>query len=382
MVRVQASPINGFDLSVAQGRLVGMMEHRYPVMLGKDLAGSVEALGAGVDSLTVGDRVFGVVMKPYLGDGSPGELVATPSAFLAKVPDAVDLTVAGALGLAGTAASDAVDAIEAGAGHTVLVAGATGGVGAIAVQLLRALGATVIATAATEDGRALVTRLGAHHSVDHRGDLAAAVRSVQPDGVDAALHLAGDSTTIAELVRPGGRVASTLGFNAEQADRHHRHGDHGQPLRRHPWQARRRRRRRNRAYTRPGRLPPRPGPPGVPRLRRRHHRQTHCHHHIDLTRQRTTTTPVGADIESILPDGQGTWTLDSTGTSAEFYVQRFWGAVTVHGRFERLDGRGTIAPDGAISITVDRTAFGMTWSPLRMAAEDARGVITARSTHA
>src|SRR6266508_758507 len=108
LVRVASSSINGFDLSVASGRLKGMMEHRFPVVLGKDFAGTVETIGAGVDDFAEGDTVFGVLMKPELGDGSFGERVATPAAFAARVPDGVDAATAGALGLAGTAAHDAV----------------------------------------------------------------------------------------------------------------------------------------------------------------------------------------------------------------------------------------------------------------------------------
>src|SRR5205085_4869385 len=77
LVRVASSSINGFDLSVASGRLKGMMEHRFPVVLGKDYAGTVEAVGPGVDDFAEGDTVFGVVMKPDLGDGSFGERIAT-----------------------------------------------------------------------------------------------------------------------------------------------------------------------------------------------------------------------------------------------------------------------------------------------------------------
>src|SRR5438477_3315598 len=126
LVRVTSSSINGFDLSVANGRLKGMMEHRFPVVLGKDFAGTVEATGAGVDGFAEGDAVFGVVMKPELGDGSFGERVATPAAFAARVPDGLDAATSGALGLAGTAAHDAVEAVEPQHGETVLVSGAGG----------------------------------------------------------------------------------------------------------------------------------------------------------------------------------------------------------------------------------------------------------------
>src|SRR3954449_12096822 len=90
-VRVRAASLNGFDLSVANGHLKGMMEHQFPVVLGKDFAGEVDALGEGVEGYAVGDRVFGVVMKATLGDGSFGEYVTVPAAFgLAKLPEGID----------------------------------------------------------------------------------------------------------------------------------------------------------------------------------------------------------------------------------------------------------------------------------------------------
>jgi NADPH:quinone reductase len=219
LVRVAASSINGFDLSVAKGVLKGMMDHRFPVVLGKDFAGTVEGTGPGVDDFTVGDRVFGVIMKPELGHGCFGELVATPAAFAAKVPVGLDMATAGVLGLAGTAAHDAVGAVEPQPGHTVLVSGATGGVGVVALQLLKARGAHVIATAATEEQIAFVRDHGADEVVDYRGDLVAAVRETHPDGIQAALHFAGDAAQLAALVAPNGRLASTLGLRAEQLER-------------------------------------------------------------------------------------------------------------------------------------------------------------------
>src|SRR4051812_49722070 len=78
LVKVQASSVNGFDLSVAGGHVVGMMEHRFPVVLGKDFAGTVEAVGDGVTRFQPGDKVFGVVTKAYLGDGGVGGEVNGP----------------------------------------------------------------------------------------------------------------------------------------------------------------------------------------------------------------------------------------------------------------------------------------------------------------
>ena len=219
LVRVASSSINGFDLSVASGRLKGMMEHRFPVVLGKDFAGTVEAIGPGVDGFAEGDALFGVVIKPELGDGGFGEQIAAPAAFAAKIPDGLDTATAGALGLAGTAAHDAVEAVAPQPGDKVLVSGATGGVGIIAVQLLKARGAYVIATASTDDEIAFVREHGADDVVDYRGDVGAAVREKHPGGADAVLHFAGDAATLAALLSPGGRMASTLGGTSEQLDR-------------------------------------------------------------------------------------------------------------------------------------------------------------------
>ena len=91
----------------------------------------------------------------------------------------------------------------------MLIVGATGGVGTLLVQLAAAGGATVIATGRTEEGRAVLTGLGATHAVDY-SDLTAAVRAVARDGVDAAAHLAGDAAEIAPLIVDGGTLASAL----------------------------------------------------------------------------------------------------------------------------------------------------------------------------
>ncbi|PWR10084.1 NADPH:quinone reductase [Micromonospora acroterricola] len=217
LVKVQASSINGFDLSVAGGHVVGMMEHRFPVVLGKDFAGTVETVGEGVTHFTAGDKVFGVVTKAYLGDGGFGEYVTVPEAIgIAKLPEGVEPAAAGAVGLAGTAAVDALDAAAPQAGETVLISGATGGVGSIAVQLAAASGAKVIATAKPGEEAEFVRSLGAHEVVDHTGDVPAQVREVSPAGVDVIVHLAGDPSTLAELLSEKGRIASTMGFGADQ----------------------------------------------------------------------------------------------------------------------------------------------------------------------
>jgi len=217
LVRVRGSSVNGFDTAVAAGYLAGMMEHRYPLVLGKDFAGTVEAVGDGVTRFAAGDPVFGVVTKPFLGDGGFGEYVTVSDQIgITALPGGLDLATAGALGLAGSAAVDALAAAAAQPGETVLISGATGGVGAIAVQYAAAAGARVIATARPGAETGFVRGLGAHAVVDHTGDLPAQVRALSPAGVDVVLHLAGDGGALAGLLAEKGRLASTLGFGPEQ----------------------------------------------------------------------------------------------------------------------------------------------------------------------
>ncbi|TCO47094.1 NADPH:quinone reductase-like Zn-dependent oxidoreductase [Kribbella antiqua] len=215
LVKVAASSINGFDAATVAGYLQGLMEHRFPLVLGKDFAGTVAALGEGVTGYAVGDQVFGVVMRPFLGTGSLGEYVAVPTAIgLAHIPAGLPIAEAGALGLAGTAALTAIEAADPTDGEDILVVGATGGVGAIAVQYAAARGARVIATARPGAEAELITELtgGKAEIVDYTADLSAQVRALAPNGVAAALHLAGDGQQIADLVADGGRLSSTLGL--------------------------------------------------------------------------------------------------------------------------------------------------------------------------
>jgi NADPH:quinone reductase-like Zn-dependent oxidoreductase len=219
LVAVEAASVNGFDLSVAGGYVWDMMPHEFPVVLGRDFVGIVAGVGDGVEQVAVGDRVAGVIPGVALGSGSFGEYVAVPAASVTGVPSGVDVHSAAAVGLAGVAAHDALNALDLHPGEIVLISGATGGVGSIAVQRAVAAGATVIATARPGHEEEYVRGLGATHAVDYTGDLVAAVHAVAPHGVDKALHAAGDPAAIGKVVRAGGAVASTRGVTAEQLGR-------------------------------------------------------------------------------------------------------------------------------------------------------------------
>src|SRR3954452_23846568 len=135
--------------------------------------------------------------------------------FIAKAPEGMDVTVAGASPLAGITALLAVDALELSDGDTVLIVGATGGVGSLAVQLAARAGAAVVAPALPED-EAYLRELGVSELLPRNADLAATARERHPDGFDAALDLVNYAPDVpATLVKDGGRVASPSGAACE-----------------------------------------------------------------------------------------------------------------------------------------------------------------------
>jgi len=219
LIRVKAAALNGIDNAIAAGMMAQMMPHEYPVVLGRDAAGVVEAVGAGVDHVQIGDEVFGhVLLAPPVQAGTLAEYALLPAAAVVLKPAELDFVTAAALPLAGAAAVAAVDAVDPQPGQVVLVNGASGGVGSYAVQMLAGRGVTVVATGTSEDTERL-SSLGASTVVDFTaGPVAEQVRGTYPEGVDALVNLTGFTADAVPLdaVRSGGRVSTTTGAPDEQ----------------------------------------------------------------------------------------------------------------------------------------------------------------------
>jgi NADPH:quinone reductase-like Zn-dependent oxidoreductase len=213
LIRVRAAGVNPFDWKVADGELKDELEHRFPLILGFDAAGVVERVGADVTELAEGDEVYGYLFKPVIGGGAYAEYVTAPAAVVARKPESVSFTEAAALPVPGLTTMDLVDAVNPGDGETVLIVGATGGVGSYAVQLAARRGARVIATA-RRTNEAFARELGATEVVDYtRGDLVEAVRAAHPAGIEVVIDLVSHSealSRIAGLVKEGGRLASSV----------------------------------------------------------------------------------------------------------------------------------------------------------------------------
>jgi|SRR5919108_3103931 NADPH:quinone reductase-like Zn-dependent oxidoreductase len=214
LVRIKAAGVNVVDAWVVQGAMKDAMEHRFPLIPGVEASGVIEATGSGVAGLSVGEEVYGVSAKPYFGEGTFAELATIPADGLALKPESVDHGEAAAVPHTGLTALKALDEVDPREGQTVLVVGATGGVGSFVTQLLSGRGARIIAVASAERGD-YARELGAGEIVDYsKGDLVQLVRAAAPDGVDAIVDLYSDAASLgrlSEVVRRGGTVLSASG---------------------------------------------------------------------------------------------------------------------------------------------------------------------------
>ena len=206
-----------FEREGGYARLLGT-QATFPYVLGSEGAGVVAAVGEQVERFRVGERVYAVGFLNPRG-GFYAEYAAVREDLVAPIPGNLPLEQAAALGGVGlTALRGLEDVLGIRPGESVLIFGASGGVGHVAVQLAKRMGARVLAVASGRDGVRLAERLGADAAVDGRSDdVAAAARAFAPDGLDAALLTAGGEAAQQALsaLREGGRVAFPYGIRPE-----------------------------------------------------------------------------------------------------------------------------------------------------------------------
>ncbi|MFC7985988.1 NAD(P)-dependent alcohol dehydrogenase [Streptomyces sp. NPDC057336] len=208
LVRVRATSVNGGELLARAGRVRLVTGRRFPQRTGLDFAGEVVALGAAVTGPAVGDRVWGIMPRAS-GFGSAAEYVAVRPRQLGRVPNGLDLVEAAALPAGTTAITALRDKARLRPGERLLVRGAAGGVGHVAVQLGKMTGAHVTGLARA-DNLALVRGLGADEVHDYR--------ATGPAGLgryDVVLDTVGkDLAAHRRLLTPGGRMVS-IAFDIE-----------------------------------------------------------------------------------------------------------------------------------------------------------------------
>lgn len=220
VVRNHAAGVNPIDFKVRSGgvKVVEPSEDK-PLVIGWDGAGVVEKVGAAVTNLKVGDKVY------YAGDiGRPGsyaELTAVDARITAKMPNTLSFTEAATIPLVAlTGAEILYDAVKAKKGQTVFICNGAGGVGSFTIQLAKALGLRVIATASRPETIKFVKELGADVVVSHRKEIKPQLEELgEPTSVDIVIDLA-DNKSLPELltlIKPGGAAALIWAISPEIA---------------------------------------------------------------------------------------------------------------------------------------------------------------------
>ncbi|MET8045562.1 NADP-dependent oxidoreductase [Micromonospora sp. NPDC005215] len=222
LIKVWSAGVGVWDVYERQGVLVPEGS-ALPIVPGSDGAGTVIAAGSQVSNVGIGDLVYVSATTRPKG-GFYAEYAAVKAEYAAKVPDGVPAEHAGAMPTDALTALAGLDTVSLSAGAWLLIFGASGGQGHLAVQLAKRQGLNVIAVASGADGVALVTRLGADVSLDGHGDMTevlARIRDAAPAGVNAILAMAGGGTLdrLTEALTDGGVVAFAHGVRPEPQER-------------------------------------------------------------------------------------------------------------------------------------------------------------------
>lgn len=207
LVAVMAAGVNPFDVTVREGRARQMAELKFPATLGGDLAGKVVSVGEDVSGVSIGDHVYGQA-NALSGNGSFAEFAPVNSDSIALKPNNVSFEEAAGLPLVSVSAYQAmVDHIDVQPTQKILIHGGAGGIGSIAIQLAKHLGAYV-ATTASEKSREFVTSLGADECIDyHNQDFSTLIKDY-----DAVFDMIGGETNVKSyaVLRTGGILVSMV----------------------------------------------------------------------------------------------------------------------------------------------------------------------------
>lgn len=211
LVHIRAAGVNPVDWKIREGWLKDLFPHEFPLIPGWDMAGVVEAVGHSARRFTPGDEVYAYARRPVMKRGTYAEYIALPESYVTRKPKNLDMAEAASIPLTTLTAYQALfEAGRLGAGQSVLVMGASGGVGSSAVQLAAEKGCRVIGLASARNHDYLKS-LGAASAIDYEGgDFTEPLRELTPDGVDLVFDCHGGDTLQHGLscVRVGGSLVS------------------------------------------------------------------------------------------------------------------------------------------------------------------------------
>jgi len=219
LIHVEAAGVGAWDPFEREGGFVEILGHapKFPYVLGTDGAGTVAAAGKNVKEFKEGDRVYALELGNPKG-GFYAEYAVVKADNASLIPSGLTMEQAAVLPTDALTALKGLEVLDLKAEESVMIVGASGGIGHLALQLAKRMGCRVFALASGEDGVKFVKHLGADAAVDGRGDdVLEVAREFAPDGIDAALVTAGGDSTDRALsaIRPGGRVSYPHGVMPE-----------------------------------------------------------------------------------------------------------------------------------------------------------------------
>jgi NADPH:quinone reductase-like Zn-dependent oxidoreductase len=221
LIAVDTAGVGSWDADIRDGWSPNGRTH-FPLVLGTDGSGTVSAVGSRVRRFKLGDRVYAYSWANPKG-GFYAEYVAVSAKKVAPIPERLDMEHAGAIPTTGLTALQGIDdALHVKQGENVIVHGAAGGVGSLALQFAKLRGARVFATVSSDDRLAFVRGLGADIAVNGRvQDITSAALRFAPEGIDAVLGLAGGEALerCLDALRRGGRLAYPNGVDPEPKKR-------------------------------------------------------------------------------------------------------------------------------------------------------------------
>jgi NADPH2:quinone reductase len=220
LIRVDTAGVGEWDPWVREGEYAATSKDkpRFPYILGTDGSGTIVATGKSVKRFREGEKVYGCYNTLGAKNGFYAEYTVMNADDVAPVPNGLSLEAAGAMPADAVTALCGLELLALKPDDKVVIFGASGGIGHIALQLAKRMGVSVLAVASRNDGVDLVRRLGADAAVDgHGGRVAEAVRAFAPEGIDAALFTAsGDGVDdVLSALRKDARVAWPRGVEPE-----------------------------------------------------------------------------------------------------------------------------------------------------------------------
>jgi NADPH:quinone reductase-like Zn-dependent oxidoreductase len=214
LIEIKFSSVNPVDWKIREGMMKEMMPHHFPVTLGCDASGIVEAMAVNVSRFHVGDRVYAYCWKPEIHDGTYSDYIALDETKVAHMPRNLSFREAAAVPTAGLTAWQALfDHAQLQRGETVLIQGAAGGVGSFAIQFAKAVGAARVFAIAREVHHSYLLSIGADVVIDYSKDeVGKVLQQHVAEGVDVVIDAVGGKTLTDSfaLIKPEGRLVSTV----------------------------------------------------------------------------------------------------------------------------------------------------------------------------